>query len=126
MLASQFHTNMQRLIAIVLLLLALTGTFVPVAVAINAAPAHACCIRHAHHCHDSAVSSELTIRNTGCCNHDCCRAVATSQKAHPSPGLSVTFVQQIDGFIAESASVTTTQQLPTLQSPRAPPHTFVA
>ena len=37
--------------------------------------------RRAHPCHDSAASEsdQLAIRSTGCCNHDCCRAVTTSQ-----------------------------------------------
>jgi len=67
---------MQRRTAKLLLLFAMVGTFVPLALAATAAPPHACCIRAAHKCHAMAgESDQLAIGSTGCCNHDCCRAL---------------------------------------------------
>jgi len=118
-------TNMQRLTAILLLLFALAGMFVPVTVAASAAPPHTCCIRHTHHCHDSAVSSsDLTIRGHGCCNHDCCRAATTSQRAHPRPSLTVTFTQRVHAAIADSHPTISVVEPSASQSQRAPPVTF--
>jgi hypothetical protein len=115
--------TMRRLTAIVLLFLALTGTFVPVAAAVTAPAQHACCIRHAHNCHNSAASSsdEFTIRSAGCCDHDCCRAVTASQKAHPRPTLAVTFAQQVHAPLVELRPTASAAESTTSQSPRAPP-----
>ena len=98
------HTRMQRWTARFLLLLALVGTFVPLALAATAAPTHACCLRKAHHCHESAAadSEQLAIRNAACCNHDCCRAVTTPQWAQPQPGLTAVFARNVDARVAES------------------------
>jgi len=119
---------MQRLTAIFLLLFALAGTFVPVAVAATSAPPHACCIRHAHHCHDSAASAsnELALRGAGCCNHDCCRAGTTSQRAHPRACLIAASAQQIAAPHAESPAAVFVSERSASQSPRAPPSISLA
>src|SRR5215469_1494867 len=76
--------NMQRLTARLLLLFALAGTFVPVAMQALAAPPHACCLRKAvHRCHTPGASQDPVASDAGCCNHDCCRAVTTAQWANP-------------------------------------------
>jgi len=119
---------MQRLTARLLLLFALVGTFVPLALAATAAPPHACCIRKAHHCHDSAVadSEQLAIRSAGCCDHDCGRAVATSQWAYPQPGLTAACAENVHARIAESQSSTPVANLYASQSTRAPPQISIA
>src|ERR1700685_491721 len=79
---------MHRLTARFLLLFALVGNFVPLALASVAQKPHACCARKAARpCHGGAIadSSRLSIHDASCCNHDCCRAVTTAQWAHPHP-----------------------------------------
>jgi hypothetical protein len=78
--------TMHRLTARLLLIFALTGNLVPLALA-AATPAHACCLRKvANHCHTPAAQlDQPSIRAKGCCNHDCCRAATTARSACPSP-----------------------------------------
>ena len=71
---------MQRLTARLLLTLLLTGVFVPVALAISAAPPHACCLRkpmHGRPSHDARFQAP-----PGCCQHDCCRPLTVSRGIH--------------------------------------------
>src|SRR5689334_20600791 len=71
---------MRHLTATLLLLFAIAGNLVPLALAAAAGPPHACCIRKAvHPCHGAASteSESLEIRSAACCNRDCCRATAT-------------------------------------------------
>jgi hypothetical protein len=71
---------MHRAIARLLLVLLLVGVLAPVALAISAAPPHACCLRkpmHGRPSHDAQLQALL-----GCCQHDCCRASTVSQSAH--------------------------------------------
>jgi len=119
---------MQRLTARFLLLFALVGTFVPLALAVTAAPPHACCIRKAAHpCHGSSSEAEQrTVRGPGCCNHDCCRAATTAQWAHPRGWLASTIVQNVDARIAESLAGTPATELLASQSTRAPPPISIA
>jgi hypothetical protein len=117
---------MQRLTARFLLLFALVGTFVPLALAATAAPPHACCLRKAaHHCHGSEAD-QRAIRGTACCKNDCCRAVTTSQSAHPRPPLASIIAQNVDARIAESHAGTPATELLASQSPRAPPQPSIA
>ena len=76
---------MHRLTARVLMLLALAGNVIPLAMAITAAPPHACCMRMAHHCHEaaSADAGKLVFRDPCCCNSSSRRAATTAQWAHP-------------------------------------------
>jgi hypothetical protein len=88
--------NMQRFTARFLLLMALVGTFVPLAMqGKTASAAHACCRRQAaHHCHESAETKNQSVTNrAGCCNHDCCHAVTSAQWAHPLPSSAAASVQ---------------------------------
>jgi hypothetical protein len=114
---------MQRRTALLLLLLALVGTFVPVALAATARPQHACCIRNAHRCYDSAVrpSDQLAIRGAGSCNHDCCRAVTTSQWAHPQARLLAWSFQRVEANVTGSHPTSAATELFRLLSTRAPP-----
>jgi hypothetical protein len=119
---------MQRLTAKLLLLLTAIATFLPVAFAAIAPAPHACCIRHARRCHTAATSSsdERSIHGTGCCNHDCCRAVTTSHRAHPQPNLAVAFAQRAHAPIAELHPTLFAAEPVSSQSPRAPPRSFLA
>ena len=68
---------MHRLTARLLLVLLLVGVFAPVALAISATPAHACCMRkpmHGRPSHDAEFQGP-----PGCCQHDCCRPLTVSQ-----------------------------------------------
>ncbi len=123
-----FSKSMQRLIARFLLLFALVGTFVPLALAVTATPPHACCLRKApHQCHGSSTESgQRAISSTACCNHDCCRAVTTSQSAHPEPVLAPGFAQYVEAGIVESTSAVPAVKLLASQSPRAPPQVSIA
>jgi hypothetical protein len=116
---------MQRLTAKLLLLFALAGSFIPLALAATAEAPHACCIRKAHHCHDSAGAAEeseqLIIRAASCCNHDCCRAVTTSQWAYPQPRMTAISAQKINAQIAESHPDSPSTKFSSSQSTRAPP-----
>jgi len=68
---------MHRGTARLLLVLLLLGVFVPVALAIAAAPPHACCVRkpmHGRPSHDAEFQAP-----PGCCQHDCCRPLTVSR-----------------------------------------------
>jgi len=114
---------MQRLTARLLLIFALAGNFIPLALAATIASAHACCIRKAHHCHDSALaeSKQIAARTTGCCNHDCCRAVTTSQWADPQPFAAPVFAPHAEARLAQSQPDAPAAELSASLSTRAPP-----
>jgi hypothetical protein len=118
---------MQRLTARFLLLFAIVGTFVPLALAAAATPSHACCIRKApHQCHGSGSDvNERAIRTTGCCNHDCCRAVTTSRSANPQSSLSPFISQNIDARVVELPVNIRPTERSSSQSTRAPPQVSI-
>jgi hypothetical protein len=115
--------SMHRRTAIFVLLLALIATCLPLAQALTAAPPHACCIRAAHHCHDSALapSDPLALRGGNCCSHDCCRAVTTAQWGHPQSQLIAISAHAVERFVAESYLSNPAADLILAQSPRSPP-----
>jgi len=119
---------MHRLTARFLLLFALLGAFVPLALAVTAPSPPACCRRMGHRCQGSAVaeSDQPAVHGTGCCNHDCCRAVTTSQWASPQPWASAVFAEEVAGSVAEPHATTPSTQLFASQSTRAPPHVAIA
>jgi hypothetical protein len=119
---------MRRLTAIFLLLFALAGTFVPLAMATATAPQHACCIRKAHHCHDSATtdSEQLNISSAACCNHDCCRAARTSRSANPQSAISSACVQNGGQFTSALGSNAPAAATFHYRSTRAPPQLTLA
>jgi hypothetical protein len=115
---------MHRLTARLLLLFALAGSLIPLAQAVTAAPpVHACCVRKAHHCHDSAgeESEQLIIRSAACCNHDCCRAAVTSQWANPQPRTTALLAETIEARAADSHPDHPEANRSSSQSTRAPP-----
>ncbi len=117
---------MQRLTAKLLLLFALVGTIVPIALAVTAPP-HACCIRKTHHCHDSASpeSTQLAF-SSKTCDHDCCRAVSTSKWAHLQLGIRPAYVQNIEPGASDPQPHSPALDLNASISPRAPPQLFLA
>src|SRR5260221_1486947 len=121
-------TTMQRLTARFLLLFALAGTLVPLALAATAAPPHACCIRKAAHpCHGASLEADRRIvRGLGCCNHDCCLAVTTSQWAHAAQSLLSASVPQVDAHVDQARTGSPATELLASQSTRAPPQISIA
>jgi len=120
---------MQRLTARLLLLIALLGTFLPVALQATVTPQHACCRRQAaHHCHDSAETNpnEPVARSAGCCNGDCCRAVTSSQWAHPQPTLTAASVQNVTAGEISTQPDRPASTFQTFRSTRAPPTFLLA
>lgn len=114
---------MQRIIARFLLLFALVGNFVPLALAVTTAEPHACCRRMAHRCHDSllADSSQLNFHDSSCCNHNCCRALTTSQWAHVEPAIAPQVAQKTEAAVVSAHSAAPVYELVASQSTRAPP-----
>jgi hypothetical protein len=119
----EFVINMQRLTARLLLLFALAGNFLPVALAATAAPPRACCLRMAHKCHQ-AVSTEseaaLTARNC-CVNHDCGRALTKSQSATVVPQAAPIFIASVQTHATAAHANAPAPRIAASQSPRAPP-----
>jgi len=119
---------MHRLTARLLLLFALAGNLAPLALAVTAAPLPACCLRKTHQCHGSllADSDRSALHNPGCCSHDCCRAVTTSQWAYAQPWMTAIFARQVEIQVAEARASSPAADLSSSQSTRAPPADFVA
>jgi hypothetical protein len=118
--------SMQRLTAKLLLIFALVGTIVPIAMAVTTPP-HACCVRKTHHCHESASPESTQLAFTAkTCDHDCCRAVSTSKWADLRLGISPAFVQNIAPRAADSQPQTPALELTSSTSPRAPPQFSIA
>jgi hypothetical protein len=116
--------TMHRLTARILLSLLLVSAFAPVALAFSAPlPQHACCVRKAHHCHESATpeSGQRSIGAQDCCNHDCCRAVTTSQWAHPQSQADGSFAHDIQSYLGLSSPSSPNGEVSRFQSARAPP-----
>ena len=119
--------NMQRLTARLLLLFALAGTFVPVAMQALAAPPHACCLRKAvHRCHAPGASQDPVASDAGCCHRDCCRAVTTAQWANLESSLNSSATQRAANYETVSRTPAPTKELLTSRSTRAPPQSPIA
>jgi hypothetical protein len=106
-----------------LLLFALLGTFVPLALAATAAPPHACCIRkaaHLHQCH-GADPEQRVVRSTECCNRGHHSAVTTSGLAHPQPLLTSVFAHHAATRVFDSPAELPAGKSLTTKIPRAPP-----
>jgi hypothetical protein len=114
---------MHRLTAKLLLLFTLLGSFVPTALAAMSATPHACCLRKAHHCHEAgqAPTDRPVFHDAACCNHDCCRALTSSQWAHPQPDAGAATAPHIEFRIALSRPIESTVEFFASRSSRAPP-----
>ena len=110
---------MHRAIARLLLVLLLVGIFVPVALAISAAPAHACCLRkpmHGRSSHDAEFQAPA-----GCCQHDCCRPLTVSQWAHVTPAVCSQVTPASATLESERQATPFTVPVNHAHSGRAPP-----
>jgi len=115
---------MHRLTARVLLVLLLVGLFVPVALAIAAAPPHACCVRKAMHgrsSHDSEFNGP-----PGCCQHDCCRTLTVSHWAHLNPSASIQRTPPSASLQVELEGIYFAASVNHSHSGRAPPQFSIA
>lgn len=113
--------TMQRCTARFLLLLALVGTFLPLALSARTPSAHACCLRAAHHCHSTSESEQSTIGRINSCGHDCCRGATTSQTAHPKPTIAILANQFAATRAPESMPSAPLADVFSFTSTRAPP-----
>jgi hypothetical protein len=76
---------MHRLTARLLLVLTLVGTLAPVALAVSAPPAHACCMRKPMH-EQGSRSLQTQAVDTG--HRNCCPPVTTAHWAEPGSGIN--------------------------------------
>jgi hypothetical protein len=114
---------MYRLIARVLLLIAVVSNLAPLALTATA-PAHACCVRKSvHPCHGSDISEidRIVIRDGSCCNQGCGRALTTSWRADSSTSTSIFAAQAVEPYFSQSTSDSPYEDISRLQSPRGPP-----
>lgn len=115
---------MQHLTARLLLLIALAGTFAPLALQAAAAPSHACCLRKAmHRCHEAAAADrhEPVASAPGCCHQNCYRAAITKQCAHPEPSIEAAFARNTENHESDFQPEVPDFNLLSTQSTRAPP-----
>jgi hypothetical protein len=120
---------MHRLTARFLFLFAVVGNLIPFAMAVRAAPPHACCMRKAHHCHESAAlkSGELVFRDSNCCcNGNCRHAATTAQWAHPKTRTVQTYAGAVERLVGNIQSTLPSGQLASSHSSRAPPRFSLA
>ena len=116
-------------IARFLLLLTLLGNLAPVALAIAAPAAHACCIRKSvHPCHESAIATSQTsvLRSADCCNHDCCRGVTTARWAYAQSPISPHHKDIVEKYSRSSAAAYVRAAARGSQLTRGPPHSSLA
>jgi hypothetical protein len=78
---STLLAHMNRWTARVLVLLMLTGTFGPVALAISASAAHACCMRKPRH----RAGHESAFQSASCQDHRCCTPLASTHWGQGEP-----------------------------------------
>jgi hypothetical protein len=115
---------MHRLTARLLLVLLLVGVFAPVALAISAAPAHACCLRkpmHGRASHDAEFHAP-----PGCCQHDCCRSLTVSQWAHLSPPATDQRTLACTSLRSAARPIGFATNVSRIYSGRAPPQLSIA
>lgn len=114
---------MQRLIARLMLLLAVAGTFLPVALQAAVSPVHACCRRSGdHRCHNAAPGSrQSSMRRPGCCERGGGRAVITAHWANPQAGAVAEFTPQLSLRGVQTSAEAPVAGLVDSRSARAPP-----
>lgn len=115
---------MHRLTAKLLLLIALGGNIVPLALATGAAQLPQCCLRKGvHHCHNFSVYSGegLSVASTSSCSHECCRATTPAQWAHAEKSERATSAHRVELCLSKSQSSNLGSAASTSLSTRAPP-----
>ena len=109
---------MYRLTARLLLVLLLTGTFVPVAIAISAPVPHACCMRKPMHDHGSGTRE---VQAVGGQNRNCCPPVTTAHWADLGSGIDSNIYPLLASLSPDSHPVRLAYQANALRPVRGPP-----
>jgi hypothetical protein len=122
-LAEDLLQLMHRLTARLLLILMLSGTLAPAALAISAPSPHACCKRKPLHNH-GGPSSEFKASDCG--NHNCCRSLTVSQRAQPRPSISGCIGQPSATLLSEVGPNCRFIDFSQSRSARAPPPSSIA
>src|SRR5580693_10097514 len=114
---------MHRLAAKLLLLLALLGNFVPIALAASPAPTPKCCLRKGlHHCQSAApAGEELSLSSNSCGSHDCCRAATPAHWARPGAKNSSVTAESVEIYFSQMRPSGVNAEALTSLSTRAPP-----
>ena len=117
--------GMHRHTARLLLVLVLTGTFTPLAMAAASVGPHACCMRKTMHCHRAAeAASEIRVSSVDC-QHNCCRALTVSQAAHVSPEIAASELRSVAPLAAQRSSFPPGHPVERSHSGRAPPQSSI-
>ena len=117
---------MRRHAARSLLLVMQMGILVPSALAVLAAPPHACCLRTKPHCHSSRPGEELTFHAANCVRHDCCRALPATHSAKPQPALSTKITHDCQTIHKNLNFAYNHASFNTSRSVRAPPSSSIS
>jgi hypothetical protein len=114
---------MHRVTAKLLLLFALLGNFVPIALAVSPTATPKCCLRKGvHHCHSTAqAGEELSLSSNLCGSHDCCRAATPAHWAHPEARNCSAAAQSVETFLSLVRPSRLNAEAPASLSTRAPP-----
>jgi hypothetical protein len=111
---------MQRLIARLLLVLLLAGTFTPVALAASMPTPHACCVRKTAHHHSS---QGLVFQSVSCEDHRCCAPVTKVEWAeNVIPDLSVAQFAHTDEVVSLSRALLSHRREKSHAVRAPPPH----
>jgi len=109
---------MHRLTARLLLVLLLVGTLAPVALAISAPSAHACCMRKPMHDHGSrSLASQVADGE----NHNCCPPVTTAHWAELEAGTSTSIQPPLAYLPPDSRPMLRSNHENDLRPVRGPP-----
>jgi hypothetical protein len=117
---------MRRHAARSLLLVMLMGILAPSALAVLAAPPHACCLRKKSHCHSSRPAGELTFHAANCGQHDCCRALPATRYAKLQPSLSTKITHHCQTIHTNLNFAYSHAYFNTSRSVRAPPSSSIS
>ena len=96
------------------------------ALAVLAAPPHACCLRTKPHCHSSRPGEELTFHAANCVRHDCCRALPATHSAKPQPALSTKITHDCQTIHKNLNFAYNHASFNTSRSVRAPPSSSIS
>ena len=122
---------MRRLTAKLVLLSALLGNFIPLAVALAAEPTPACCRRQDHHCHGMTGDSERemagesengrSVRGTCCCDPARLRALTRAAWADSEKATSNHILPTLNVKISAANSIVLGEPHSSATPPRGPP-----
>jgi len=114
---------MHRLTARLLLLFALLGNIVPIALAVSPTAAPKCCLRKGvHHCQTASLAGEeLSLSSNSCGSHDCCRVATPAHWAHPEARNCSVAAQSVEIYRSQMRPSGLNGEAHTSLSTRAPP-----